>query len=288
MNPRAALNRIPAQALIVLDALIQYVGAAIAIGLFTIVEPASVAWWRVLVSAIVLLAWRRPWRHPWTMRELGASAVFGVLIVTMNSSFYEAIERLPLGAAVSIEFIGPVAVAVVRGQGWAPRFAAILAFAGVASISGFGVDVYDPQVRVGIVWILFAALAWAGYIVLGQSIASKRSGVTNLAVALGFGALLSAPILGPGGIQAITSWSLVGALVLVGILSTAIPCTLEAIAMSRVTAATYALFAALMPATSALVGAVLLRQIPSVGELMGLALISFAVWIASSPMFNRG
>lgn len=287
MNPRAAFDRIPAQALIVLDALIQYVGAAIAIGIFALVEPASVAWWRVLVSAIVLLAWRRPWREAWTRRDIGASAVFGVLIILMNSSFYEAIARLPLGAAVSIEFIGPVAVAVWRGRGWAPRLAAVLAFAGVASISGLGVDLSEPTVRVGIAWILLAAAAWAGYILLGRSIASKRSGVTNLAVALAFGSLIASPVLAPGGIEPIHSWGLVGALVLVGILSTAIPYSLEAIAMSRVTAATYALFTALMPATSAIVGAVMLRQIPSAGELVGLVLISLAVWIASSPAFNR-
>ncbi|WP_115728004.1 EamA family transporter [Actinomyces culturomici] len=286
MSPRA-LDRVPAQALIVVDALIQYVGAAVAIGIFSLVEPASVAWWRVLVGALVLLAWRRPWRHRWTARELGAAAVFGAFIILMNATFYEAISRLPLGAAVSLEFLGPVLVAVLRGRGWAPRVAAVLAFAGVASISGLGIDLSDPEVRVGVVWILAAAGAWAGYIIVGQSIASKRSGVTNLSVALAFAALLSAPLLAHGGIAPIHSWGLVGALVAVGVLSTAIPFSIEAVAMSRLSAATYALFAALMPATSAVVGAVLLRQIPTFGELAGLVLISIAVWIASSPVFNR-
>lgn len=286
MSPRA-LDRVPAQALIVVDALIQYVGAAVAIGIFSLVEPASVAWWRVLVGALVLLAWRRPWRHRWSAREMGAAAVFGAFIILMNGTFYEAISRLPLGAAVSLEFLGPVLVAVLRGRGWAPRAAAVLAFAGVASISGLGIDLADPEVRVGVAWILAAAGAWAGYIIVGQSIASKRSGVTNLSVALAFAALLSAPLLAPGGIAPVHSWSLVGALVAVGVLSTAIPFSIEAVAMSRLSAATYALFTALMPATSAVVGAMLLRQIPTVGELVGLVLISIAVWIASSPTLNR-
>lgn len=286
MSPRA-LDRVPAQALIIVDALFQYVGAAFAVAVFAFMEPASVAWWRVLVGALILLAWRRPWRLRWTWRELGASAVFGLFILAMNSTFYEAIARLPLGAAVSIEFLGPVSVAVVRGQGWAPRVAALMAFTGVASISGLGVDPSDPGIRAGIAWILAAAAAWAGYIVVGQAIASRRSGVTNLSMSLGFGALLAAPLLAPGGLGAFTSWHLLGSLVLVGLLSTAIPFTLEALAMSRLTAATYALLTALMPATSAVVGAVMLRQIPTLGELLGLVLISIAVWIASSPRLNR-
>ncbi|MCI7671753.1 MAG: EamA family transporter [Schaalia hyovaginalis] len=286
MSPRV-LDRVPAQALIIVDALFQYVGAAFAVAVFALMEPASVAWWRVLVGALILLAWRRPWRFRWTWRELGASAVFGLFILAMNSTFYEAIARLPLGAAVSIEFLGPVSVAVVRGRGWAPRVAALMAFAGVASISGFGVDPSDPGIRAGIAWILAAAAAWAGYIVVGQAIASRRSGVTNLSMSLGFGALFAAPLLAPGGLGAFTSWTLLGSLVLVGLLSTAIPFTLEALAMSRLTAATYALLTALMPATSAVVGAVMLRQIPTPGELLGLVLISIAVWIASSPRLNR-
>ncbi|MDY4492122.1 EamA family transporter [Schaalia hyovaginalis] len=286
MSPRA-LDRVPAQALIIVDALFQYVGAAFAVTVFAFMEPASVAWWRVLVGALILLAWRRPWRLRWTWRELGASAVFGLFILAMNSTFYEAIARLPLGAAVSIEFLGPVSVAVVRGRGWAPRVAALMAFTGVASISGFGVDPSDPGIRIGIAWILAAAAAWAGYIVVGQAIASRRSGVTNLSMSLGLGALFAAPLLAPGGLGAFTSWTLLGSLVLVGLLSTAIPFTLEALAMSRLTAATYALLTALMPATSAVVGAVMLRQIPTPGELLGLVLISIAVWIASSPRLNR-
>lgn len=282
-----ALDRIPPQLFIVGSGLIQYAGAALAVALFTVIEPASVAWWRVLVGAVCLLAWRRPWRHRWTARDLAASAVFGLFIIVMNSTFYEAISRLPLGAAVSLEFIGPVAVAVLRGRGWAPRIAAVLAFIGVASISGLGLDLGDPVVRSGVVWIAAAAAAWAGYIVIGQKIASTRSGVTNLSMGLGFGALLAAPVLAPAGVSGVVSWSVFGLLVAVGVLSTAIPFTLEAIAMSRVSAPTYALFTALMPATSAVIGAVMLRQIPTLGELVGLVLISVAVWIASSTREPR-
>ena len=284
---QSGLDRVPAQFFIVGSALIQYVGAAIAIGLFAQMSPASVAWWRVLVAASILLAWRRPWREKWSRKDLVTSMVFGVFIISMNSTFYEAIARLPLGAAVSLEFLGPVLVAIFRGRGPAPRIAALLAFAGVVSISGLGLDLDAPGVKAGIVWILLAATAWAGYIMVGQKLASKRSAVSNLAASLGWSALFSSVVLAPGGVGGFTSAHLFGALVVVGVLSTVIPFSLEALARSRVSAATFALFTAMLPATSTIVGAVMLRQLPTLGELGGLVLISIAVWIASSPRFQR-
>lgn len=274
-------DRIPPQLYIVGSGLIQYVGAALAVIAFASVEPASVAWWRVFTGAVVLLAWKRPWRGGLTRSDLAISALFGVIILTMNSSFYEAIARIPLGTAVSIEFIGPVAVAVLRGRGWRPRVAAVLAFTGVACIGGLALDLSVASVRVGVAWILLAALAWSAYIVVGQRASSTRDGVTNLALGCAWGTLFFAPVLGPGAMAATTSWTLIAIVVGVGLLSTAIPYSFEAIAMRRLAASTFALFAAILPAMSALVGALMLRQIPGVFELIGLVLVSVAVWLAS-------
>ena len=85
----SAVDRVPPQLYIVGSGLIQYVGAALAVVAFASVEPASVAWWRVLTGAVVLLAWKRPWRGGLTVSDLVISALFGVIILTMNSSFYE-------------------------------------------------------------------------------------------------------------------------------------------------------------------------------------------------------
>lgn len=274
-------DRVPAQLFIVGSALVQYIGAAIAVGLFDAMSPASVAWWRVTVAAVVMALWRRPWREGLGWSDLWRSGLFGLVLTSMNISFYEAISRLPLGVAVSLEFLGPVTVAVVRGRGVAPRVAAVLALAGVVSISGFGLDVGAPGVGVGIAWILAAAALWAGYIVLGQRIAQTRSGVTNLALGCAAGSLVLAPVLAPGGVGVFGSWSLALAVLGVGVLSTVLPYSLEALAMSRLSAATFALFTALLPATSALVGVVMLRQVPGAWEFVGLALISVAVWVAS-------
>lgn len=276
-------DRIPAQLYIVGSALIQYVGAALAVVAFASVEPASVAWWRVVTGALVLLAWKRPWRGGLTLSDLSISALFGIIVVTMNASSYEAIARIPLGTAVSIEFIGPVAIAVLRGHGMRPRIAAVLAFAGVACIGGLALDLGSTGVRVGIAWILLAAAAWSAYIVVGQRASSTRDGVTNLALGCAWGTLVFAPVLGPRAMAATASWNLIAIVVGVGLLSTVIPYSFEAIAMRRLAAPTFALFAAILPATSALVGAVMLRQIPGVFEMVGLALVSAAVWLASRP-----
>lgn len=285
MTGKGGLTRrassVPAPLFLVGSGLTQYVGAAIAVGLFQVMEPASVAWWRICVAAVVLVAWRRPWRAQLRLADLGASVLFGVAITAMNVSFYEAIHRLPLGVAVSMEFLGPVAVAVARGHGAQPRIAAVLALAGVAAIGGLGLDLDKPGTITGIVWILAAAACWAAYILIGQRIAHQRSGITNLAIGCAAGALLFSPFLAPGALPAFSSWGLILAVIGVGLLSTVFPYSFEAIAMTRLTASVFALFTALLPATSTLVGAIMLRQVPSVWEFAGLVLISVAVWLAS-------
>ena len=152
---------------------------------------------------------------------------------------------------------------------------------GVVCIGGLALDLSLPSVRVGVAWILLAALAWSAYIVVGQRASTTRDGVTNLALGCAWGSLFFAPFLGPGAMAATASWELIAIVVGVGLLSTAIPYTFEALAMRRLAAPTFALFAAILPATSALVGAVMLRQIPGVYELIGLVLVSIAVWLAS-------
>ncbi|QWW19398.1 EamA family transporter [Schaalia sp. 19OD2882] len=282
------MQRIPPHLLVVTSGLVQYIGSAVAVIVFDLVAPASVAWWRVFVGALVLLAWRRPWRDGLTRQDLAHSALFGVVLVLMNVCFYESIARLPMGPAVSVEFLGPVTVAMVRGRGPAPRIAALLALAGVTCIGGLSFDLSDPGQLTGLAWILGAAAAWGTYIVLGQRIASKRSGVTNLALGCAAGALVFAPALGPGAMAALSTWWVLAAVVGVALLSTVVPYSLEAVAMARVPASTFALLTALLPATSTLSGAVVLGQVPSIWDLVGMPLVSVAVWIVSRKPSEGG
>ena len=120
----AVAGRVPAPLVFAASAFSQYLGAGLAVSLFSLMPSTTVAWWRLVVGAVVLLALRRPWRRSWTRRALALAAAFGTATATMNVIFYAAISLLPLGTVVSLEFLGPVAVAAVTGRGWRPRLAA--------------------------------------------------------------------------------------------------------------------------------------------------------------------
>ena len=270
-------DRLPAPLIFVASSLSQYLGAGLAVSLFSLMPSMTVAWGRLVVGAAVLVALRRPWRRVWTRRALLVAAAFGVATATMNVIFYAAISLLPLGTTVSLEFLGPVVVALVTGRGWRPRVAAILALLGVASISGLGVNLDDPDQRIGVLLALGAGVAWAAYILLGRRVASAGAGTDSLAVGMVAGALVYAP-LAVGTAGAILASPTAAVTVLgVGVLSTAVPYGLEQVVLRRLGTDAFALLSSLMPAASLLVGVVVLRQLPNAWEMTGLVLVSVAV-----------
>lgn len=267
----------PAPLLFVLSGLTQYAGAALAVGLFATVAAPTVAWLRILVAAVVLVVWRRPWRTRWTRRDLGTVLLFGVVLAAMNVTFYVSIDHLPLGTAVAIEFAGPVAVAALTGRGWRERVAIAVAAVGVVLLAGVSLD-GGPDARTGLVAALLAAACWAAYILLGRRVATGTSGgVTGLAVAMTAGALVFAPFLAAGAAPVLHDPRLVAAVVGVGVLSSVIPYAIEQVVLRRVRPATFAVLLALLPATAALVGAVALHQVPHGLEVVGLLLVSGAI-----------
>ena len=274
---RSAADRLPAPLIFMASSLSQYLGAGLAVSLFSLMPSMTVAWGRLVVGAAVLVALRRPWRRVWTRRALLVAAAFGVATATMNVIFYAAISLLPLGTTVSLEFLGPVVVALVTGRGWRPRVAAILALLGVASISGLGVDLGDPDQRIGVLLALGAGVAWAAYILLGRRVASAGAGTDSLAVGMVAGALVYAP-LAVGTADTILASPTAAVTVLgVGVLSTAVPYGLEQVVLRRLGTDAFALLSSLMPAASLLVGVVVLRQLPNAWEMIGLVLVSVAV-----------
>ena len=266
----ARLRRLPAPLLVIGSGVSSYVGAGFAVALFALMPPTTVAWWRVTIGALVLLAWRRPWRRAWTARSVAVAALFGAAMATMNVIFYAAIDHLALGTAVSLEFLGPVAVALATGRGWRPRVAAVLALAGVAAISGLGLDLGDPRQRLGVVLAIGAGLAWAAYILLGRRVASVAGSLVYLPIALG---------------STGAAFSSVGTLLKVlgvAVMSTVVPYVLDQVNLGRLSSAAFSLLSALMPATSLAVGVVMLRQMPNAWEVAGLVLVSVAVALAGS------
>lgn len=280
-------KQVATPALFVASGISQYLGAAIGVGLFTVLAPSGVAWWRLALGALVLIVVWRPWQTEWTRRRFFAAMLFGSFLGGMNILFYEAIARLPLGAAVSLEFVGPVCVALIGGAGVRSRIAAVLAFAGVIAIGGLGVDLNAPGTVVGMVFALAAAAMWAGYIVVGQKVATRGSAVSSLAVGCFVVSVATAPFLLGTALAEPLTWKIMLSLLGVAVLSTVIPYSVEAVALKRISAATFALLTALLPATSTVVGFLALGQNVTVGEILGLVLISSAVWLATAPE-NRG
>ena len=264
----------------------QYLGAAVGVFLFETTEPATVAWLRAAAAALVLLAWRRPWRRAWTWRSTGAAAAFGLVTLGMNVAFYEAIARIPLGTAVAVEFVGPVAVATLGSRRARDVAAVALVVGGVVLLAGVQTDV-DP---VGLLFALLAAALWAGYILVGKSVADAGAGLDSLAVGMAVAALLSSPLL--VGVQLGTDASAFGDArtwvfgMGVGVLSSVIPYALDQPVLATIGRARFALLLALLPATAAVVGAAVLAQYPTPVELAGIALVMLALIVnasASSP-----
>ncbi len=296
-RPATGLGRVPAPALFFVSGLAQYGGAAIAVGLFAVVPAPTVAWLRIAVAALVLLAWRRPWRARWGWGDLGATAVFGVVLATMNIAFYIAITALPLGTAVAIEFIGPVAVAAVTGHGWRERLGIVVAGAGVVLLAGVQLEAgHGPDVTRGLVAIGVAAACWASYIVLGRRVASggrgrdsveggpgaRPDGITSLSVAMTVGALVFAPVLAADARPVVSDAWLLLLVIGVAVLSSVVPYAIEQVVLRRVTAAAFAVLLAMLPATAAVVGALALRQWPHGWEVAGLVLVSAAIALTAT------
>jgi inner membrane transporter RhtA len=270
---------VPAPLLFVVSGLTLYAGAAVAVGLFDRLAAPAVGWWRILLAAVVLVAWRRPWRRRWSRRDLVAAALFGVVLAAMNVVFYVAVAHLPLGVAVAIEFLGPVAVAAVTGRGWQERAAIAVAAAGVVLLAGVTLASGIPRedAVVGLAAVLAAAACWAGYIVLGKRVAGAGAGIDGLAVGMVAGALAFAPFFGSTAATVVPDVPLLLFLLVVAICSSVVPYVLDQVVLRRVGTATFSVMLALLPATAVLVGAVVLRQVPTWPELAGLALVSGAI-----------
>lgn len=273
----------PAPLLFVVSGLTQYLGAAVAVSLFSVLAPPTVAWLRIAVAAVVLLGWRRPWRTGWTRHDLLAVAAFGAVLAAMNVTFYIAIDHLPLGTAVAIEFVGPVAVAAISGRGRRERVGIALAAAGVVLLAGVTLGRGGgPGIVIGLVAIGTAAACWAGYILLGRRVALRGSGVTSLSLAMTAGAVVFAPFLAAGAAPILRDWRLALAVLGIAVLSSVIPYAIEQVVLRRVSAATFAVLLAMLPAAAAIVGAAALRQLPTAPEAVGLLAVSAAIALTAT------
>jgi inner membrane transporter RhtA len=231
----------------------------------------------------VLVAWRRPWRTRWTRARLVLVAAFGLALALMNLTFYLAIDRLPLGTAVAIEFCGPIFVAALGSRTRRDLAALTLAVAGVLALA----DVHIAGSPVGFALAGGAGAFWAAYIVLGHRVAADAAirPQDGLALAMAIGAAGLAPALVVSALPALVSPVLLAACLAVGVASSVVPYALEQIAMRRLARARFALLLALLPATAAIIGAIVLGQVPGLVEATGIALIVIAASVRTHTDF---
>ncbi len=208
--------------------------------------------------------------------------MFGLVTIGMNVAIYEAMARIPLGTAVAIEFLGPTAVAALGSRRRRDLAAVALACAGVLLLAGIE---FDANLT-GVLFALVSAAMWAGYILLGKRAADTGAGLDSLAVGMGLAAVVLAPaILIPqatldASVFADPRTWLLG--LCIGLLSTAIPYALDQLVFVQVGSAKFALLLALLPVTATLIGVAVLRQIPTLAELTGIALVVAAL-VRSAP-----
>jgi inner membrane transporter RhtA len=231
-------------------------GAAVATKLFPAVGPGGAVFLRLLVSAALLVAIVRPKVRGRQRGDLVLVVAFGVVLAAMNCLFYLALARIPLGVAVTIEFLGPLCVAVAGSRRLLDVVWVLLAALGVTLLASGGghLDV------VGIVLAASAGVCWAGYILLSQRVGRAFDGMTGLAIALSVGAVGMAPYGIVAGGSALVRPSVLGRGAAIAVLSSAIPYSLELLALRRLRAAVFGVLMSLEPAMAALSGLVFLGQ----------------------------
>jgi inner membrane transporter RhtA len=271
------LGRVPAPLLFVVGGGSLYLGAALAVALFRELPPAAVAWLRLLGAAVVLVVWRRPPMAAWRGRRMLLAGSFGVVTGLMNAAFYQAIDRLPLGTAVAVEFCGPVAVAALSSRTARDWAALVLAGLGVGLIA----DVRWTGGAPGVLWAVAAASLWGGYIVLAKRVAQGGNGVDDLAVGFTVAAVLLVPLAAGSAEVWTRGGRLVGLGVGVGVLSSVLPYVLDQVVLRRVGRARFAVLLALLPVTATVIGLVALAQVPGWAELVGIAAVVVAVALRS-------
>ncbi|MEU9855661.1 EamA family transporter [Streptomyces sp. NPDC047974] len=245
-------------------------GSAVAVLLMPRAGALGVVTLRLVLAALVLLLVCRPKVRGYSRADWGTVVAFGAAMAGMNILFYQSIDRIPLGAAVTLEVLGPLVLSVVASRRLVNLLWAGLAFGGVALLGGGGFGGLDP---LGAGFALAAGAMWAAYIVFSARTGRRFPQADGLALAMAFGAVLSLPlgIAEAGGALVVPSTVALG--LGVALLSSVLPYTLELLALRRLPAPTFAVLMSLEPAIAAGAGFLVLHQALSVAEGLAIALV---------------
>ncbi|KKO48813.1 transporter [Arsukibacterium sp. MJ3] len=250
-------------------------GASIAKQLFPLIGPEGTTALRLGFSAVVLWLVFRPWRALPMGRDWQAIIIYGLCLGGMNILFYLAIARIPLGIAVALEFTGPLTVALLASRRKRDLFWVACAIAGILLLlpDMRGVDALDP---IGVLLALAAGACWAGYILFGKKTGSQASGGITVALGITVAAVVLVPV---GAITqglALLSWQVLPLGLLVGILSSAVPYSLEMVALRHMTSQNFSVFMSMEPAIAALAGLLILSELLTLWQWLAIALVIVA------------
>jgi inner membrane transporter RhtA len=268
---------IPPHAYFLVSAVFHYLGPAFAVLLFAHLSVLGVAWLRIATASVVFAAWRRPWRclteGSWPQRRL--ILALGGVLGAMNACFYLSIAHLPLGTVGAIEYLGSIILAATGARTPRNAGALVLAVTGVWLLT----DVRFSAQPLGFAFAFANCALFMLYVMLGHRIARDggAAGIERLGAAMLVAMLLVTPIGIAGAAPAVLHPTWLLAAIGVGLCSSVIPYICDQFAMARLPRATFALMLSLLPASAAIVGAVVLQQIPRPIEIVGIGLVVCAV-----------
>jgi inner membrane transporter RhtA len=245
------------------------VGLAIAVTLIDQIGVEGAAWLRLAWAGIILLLIVRPRAIAFTRSSFIMCVVLGVVTATITLLFMAALDRIPLGTASALEFLGPLGVAVAHGKGkhrvvW-PGLAAV----GVVLLTQPWDGAVDP---IGVLYALGAAVCWAGYILLTQRVGDEVAGINGLAVSMPVAGLVATITVGPMVFPRMTPEILLIGIGL-AILLPVVPFALEMLALRRLTTAAFGTLMALEPAFAMIVGLIVLHQDPGAAGVLGICFV---------------
>ena len=274
---RRTTDRVPPHVFFVVSAVFHYLGPAFAALLFGQVDVLGVAWLRIASAAAVFAVWRRPWRL-WASMSRTTRFTLGqlaVVLAAMNALFYLAIARLPLGTVGAIEFLGPLGLAALGVRSRRNVLALGLAVGGVYLLT----DIRIAGQPLGFVFAFANAALFVAYVVLGHRISEREggAGIDRLGLAMLAAAIAITPVGIVGALPTLVEPVLLLAGIGVGICSSVIPYVTDQLAMARLPRSTFALMLSILPATAALIGALVLGQVPTPVEVVGVVLVVFGV-----------
>jgi inner membrane transporter RhtA len=284
---RSPLQGLPPQSFFLVSAVFHYLGPACAVLLFAHLDVLGVAWLRIATAAALFAAWRRPWRLLAGIDRRGRVLVvqLGVVLAAMNTVFYLAVARLPLATVAAIEFVGVVLLATAGAK--TPRNAAALALTvcGVAALA----DLRLAGQPLGFAFAFGNCALFVLYVAVGHRIANTDAGTSAMSGIdqLGAAMLVAAVVVTPMGLgSALAAFAhpvLLLAGVGVGLCSSVIPYITDQLAMARLPRATFALLLALLPMLGTVIGAIMLGQLPTGQDLLGIALVVVGVALHQIP-----